>query len=141
MGRPEDLYSLFVSDKGMDTIVQKIITRAKKDRDVLALAYFGSFARGEKHRDVDICIFLMPKKYAERELSKKKMQYTQENEKYDIQIFQQLPVYIRDRIFREARFIYCADEDILYDLFFAHEREYEHFKPRYEDYLGAVADG
>lgn len=125
----------------MDKTVQKIVEQAKKDSDVLAVAYFGSYARNESHRDIDVCIFLMPKKYDERKLSKKKMQYAQENEKYDVQVFQQLPLYIRDRIFREAKFVYCRDEDALYDLFFAHQREYEHFKPIYEGYLEAVAHG
>ncbi|MBI2666676.1 nucleotidyltransferase domain-containing protein [Candidatus Woesearchaeota archaeon] len=99
------------------------------------------YARGESFRDVDVCIFLMSGSYSPLEISKKKLAYTQEQEKYDVQIFQQLPLYLRKRVFQDAKFVYCRAENLLYDLFFSTEREFEHFKPIYENYLEAVAHG
>lgn len=125
----------------MDLIIQTIIEKAKKDKTVLAVALFGSYARGEPHRDIDICVFLMPRKYSQLQMTEKRMEYMPLNEKYDLQIFQQLPLYIRKRILEEAKILYCKDEDELYDAYFHTAREYTHFEHIYEGYLEAVANG
>ena len=118
-----------------------IISRAKKDKLVLAVALFGSYARGEAHRDIDICIFLQPKTYSQLDLSKKKLSYQPDNEKYDVQIFQQLPLYIRKRILKEGRILYCKDEDTLYDTYFRTIKDFNLFELYYEQYLAAVERG
>lgn len=119
--------------------IQEILEKAKKDKQVLAVGIFGSVARGEEnYRDIDICIFLQAASYTSYELSGKLLEYTHHNEKYDVQIFQQLPLYIRIPIINEGKIIFCKDEDALYDLYFATLRDYEHFKPIYEGYLEAV---
>ncbi|MBI3031964.1 nucleotidyltransferase domain-containing protein [Candidatus Woesearchaeota archaeon] len=120
-------------------VIQEIIEKAKKDKQVLAVSIFGSVARGEQYsRDIDICIFLKPHKYTSYELSGKLLEYAHHNEKYDVQIFQHLPLYIRIPIINEGKIIFCKDEDALYDLYFGTLRDYEHFKPIYEGYLEAV---
>lgn len=128
-------------DKVIEKAINSIIEKAKKDEDVLAVALFGSYARGETYRDIDICIFLKNKKYDKYFLSKKKLQYTQPNEKYDVQVFQLLPIYIRKRILKEAKILYCRDEDMLYDIYFLTIEEFEDFKPLYEGYLEVVQNG
>ena len=125
----------------MDKIINQIVAKAKKDPAVLAIAFFGSYAWKEKYNDIDICIFLFPKEYSAKELSKKKMKFIPENEKYDVHIFQQLPLYIQERILQEGKIIYCKEENALYDLYFSTQRELEHFRPMYESYLKAVAHG
>lgn len=125
----------------MDTIIQGIVEKAKKDEMVLAVALFGSYARGEPHRDIDICIFLKPKKYSQLEMSEKRMEYIPLSEKYDLNVFQQLPLYIRKRILKEGKILYCKDEDVLYDVYFQTIKDFELFEPHYEQYLGAVANG
>ncbi len=125
----------------MDKVIKGIIEKAKKDPLVLAIALFGSYARGEPYRDIDICIFLMPAKFTALELSEKKLEYTTANEKYDVQIFQQLPLYIRKRILKEGKILYCRNEDQLYDTYFGTLRDYVHFEPIYHGYLEAVAHG
>lgn len=125
----------------MDIVVQKIIARAKKDSSVVAVALFGSFARGEKHRDVDICIFLKPREYSELTLSQKRMEYTPEEEMYDVEIFQQLPLYVQQRILKDAKVLYCKDEGTLYDIYFITLRDFDHFQHIYEGYLKAVENG
>ena len=122
-------------------VIQDLRREAKTDPEVLAVAFFGSYARGEEYRDIDICIFLSPKEYSPLELSQIKLSYTPEDEHYDVQVFQQLPLYIQARILNEAKIIYCKNEDQLYDLYFAVEREFEHFKPIYESYLEGVESG
>lgn len=125
----------------MDKIIKGIIEKARKDTSVLAIAIFGSYARGEPYRDIDICIFLVPGKFTALELSEKKLEYAPASEKYDVQIFQQLPLYIRKRILKDGKILYCRDEDLLYDAYFGTLRDYIHFEPIYEGYLEAVAHG
>lgn len=122
-------------------VVEKIIERTKSDSSVLAVALFGSSARGEPYNDIDICIFLNPAKYESSYLSKKYLNYTYENEKYDIEIFQHLPMYIRERILKDAKIIYCKDEDLLYELYYQTIRELGHYRPIYEEYLEEVING
>jgi hypothetical protein len=57
----------------------------------------------------------------------------------DIRIFQQLPLYIRRRILREGRTIYCGDEDAMYQLSYRTAQQFADFKPIYEAYLAEVA--
>src|SRR3989338_8928077 len=97
----------------MDKNIQRLIEKAKKDKKVIALAYFGSYARVEKHRDIDICIFLKSKEYTALKLSELKLKYTSEEEKYDPQVFQQLPLYVQKEIIKDAKFIYIKNEDEL----------------------------
>ncbi len=125
----------------MDKVIEKIIMNAKKDPVVIAVALFGSYARGESHRDMDICIFLRSGKYSPAELFDRRLKFTPPEEKYDVQLFQQLPLYIQKRILKEGKIIYCKDEDALYDLCFATLRDYVHYQPIYEAYLEAVANG
>ncbi len=125
----------------MDKVIQSLIKKAKKDPRILAVALFGSYARGEQYNDIDLCIFLVPKHYSSLELSRIKMEYVPENEKYDLHLFQELPLYIKQRVLNEAKFIYRKNEDLLYDLYFETSRQYLFFQPIYENYLKGVAHG
>ncbi len=121
--------------------LSNIIDQAKKDKDILAVSIFGSFARKEEYNDIDICIFLRKKK-TNLEMSKKKINYMKNaGEKIDINIFQQLPLYVRHRILKEGKFIFCANDDELYDLAYLTAKEWEDFKPIYKSYLEGVKHG
>lgn len=118
--------------------LKKIIEKAKRDGDVLAVILFGSYARGEKFSDVDVCILLKPKKYEPLFLSKKRLEYLMHFPAIDIQVFQQLPLYIRMRVLKDNRVIFCRNEDLLYDVAFDTIREFEYYKPVYREYLESV---
>ena len=53
--------------------ILKIIGKAKKDKQVIAVALFGSSLNG-KGRDIDICIIL-DRKYSNLEMSKKRLYF------------------------------------------------------------------
>lgn len=125
----------------MDKTIRKITQQAQKDQAVIAIAFFGSYARGEPHRDIDVCIFLKPAEYTPEFLSSQKFKYTPEDEKYDVQVFQQLPLYIQKRILKEAKMVHCKNEDLLYDLYFLTLRDFGHYEHIYESYLEAVESG
>ena len=77
--------------------LREIIRRAEEDKDILAVIVYGSFARGERYNDIDVCLVLNPGKYSKLELSRKKLDYASLVPSYiDIQIFQQLPLYIKN---------------------------------------------
>ncbi len=118
-----------------------LLKKAKSDKGVIAVALFGSYARNEPYRDLDVCLFLTPQKYTKIELSQKRMDYMQDDETIDVQVFQQLPLYIQIRILKDAKILYCRDMDALYDIYFATLREYDHYKYIYEGYLEAVSYG
>ena len=120
--------------------LEDLFEKVRADKDILALIVFGSYARGEEYSDIDTCLVLEPKEYPELYLSKKRLQYlSQVSDKFDVQIFQQLPLYIKIRVLKEGKVLFCKDEDTLYELVFKTLKEFEDFKPRYYDYLEAIA--
>ena len=129
----------------MDTSVKKhlntIIEEVKTDKEILALFLFGSTARKEndKHSDIDICLVLTPRSYNPRELSQKKLSYLKRFN-LDIQVFQQLPIYIKTRVLKEGKVLHCKDEDALYDIAFTVIQEFADFEPIYRDYLKEVGN-
>lgn len=57
------------------------------------------------------------------------------DDRYDIQIFAHLPLYVRVEVLR-GEVIYCPDERILYDVAYQTIREFDDFKHRLYDYIG-----
>lgn len=57
------------------------------------------------------------------------------DDRYDIQIFSHLPLYVRTEALR-GKVVYCTDERFLYDVAYRTIREFDDFKPRLYDYIG-----
>jgi predicted nucleotidyltransferase len=119
----------------------KIIEEVATDKEILAVFLFGSTARKEngKYSDIDICLVLTPRSYTPRELSQKKLSYLKRFN-LDIQVFQQLPIYIKTRVMKEGKVLHCKNEDALYDIAFTVIQEFADFEPIYKDYLKEVGD-
>lgn len=127
-------------DKKINKEIKKLIERAKKDRKIIAVALFGSSLK-RKGRDIDICLFL-DKKYPNLEMSKKRLEYLGEvSDKMDIQIFQQLPIYIRARILKECKILLEKNSDLLYEIAFDTIKEFGFYKKLYVMYLNEVKNG
>jgi hypothetical protein len=126
----------------MDKEYTAIIERTADDPEVLALMIYGSHARGDAvgASDVDMYLVLRAGKYEDLTLSNKKLSYLRDFD-FDVQVFQQLPLYIRVRVLREGKLIFCANEDQLYDLAYRTAQQFEDFKPIYYAYLKEVAHG
>ena len=122
--------------------LKRIVEDVAKDAEILALFLYGSNARAEacEQSDIDLCLVLMPTRYTSKELSQKKLTYLKSFE-LDIQIFQQLPIYIKKRVIKEGKVLYCKDDDALYDLCFTVIRDFADFEHIYRHYLAEVADG
>jgi len=116
----------------------KMMKEVADDEDVLAVLLFGSYVRDVKFSDIDICIIVQPKSFDALSLSKKRLEYLTDFPEYDVRIFQQLPLYVRIRVLKEGKIVFCRDEDALYDLAVGVVREFEYFKPIYKTYLEGV---
>ena len=122
----------------MNVQLERIEKRAAKDEDVLAVILFGSYARKEVARDVDVCIVMFPEKVSRS--FDKRVEYSS-TEKLDVHVFQKLPLYIRKRILKEGNVLHCKDEGLLYDIAIKTAKEFELFRPKYELYLEGIAHG
>ncbi len=120
--------------------IARLLQQAAHDADVLAVMLYGSAARGEasSDSDVDVCLLLTPGRRTAAQMSAKRLDYLQEVD-LDVQVFQQLPVYIRQRVLKEGRVLFARDEDRLYDLAFRTVQAFEDFRPRYQAYLNEVS--
>ena len=119
--------------------LDKLVSKAKKDKEILAAMVFGSYARGEKHRDIDVCLVLS-KELENGAMSRKRLAYVSESG-LDVHVFQQIPLYIRVRVLREGKVLFCRDLDALYDVAGQTVREFAYFEPAYKGYLEAVKHG
>ncbi|NYB52135.1 MAG: nucleotidyltransferase domain-containing protein [Methanobacteriaceae archaeon] len=120
----------------VEAILGKLQHLMEKDQDILAVIIYGSYARGEEARDVDLCLVLFPDKVGKG--LDKRIEYSY-YDVVDVQVFQDLPIYIRPRIIREGKVIHVKDEDMLYDVAIETSKEYELYRPKYELYLDSVA--
>lgn len=118
----------------------ELVNTAKLDEEILAVILFGSSARREnlRYSDVDICLILKPQGYSAKYLSSKKLKYLKEFN-LDIQIFQQLPIYIKKRVVKEGKILFCKDENEMYKIAFKTIEEFTDFEHIYRDYLKEVA--
>jgi len=113
-----------------------------RDSSVLAVLLFGSRARGDfkKDSDTDLCLVLMPRLYTSRELSSYKLRYHSKIDA-DLHIFQQMPIYIQQRVLQDGKVLWCRDQDALYEVAFRVIREFGDYEHFYREYLEEVAHG
>ncbi len=121
--------------------INKLINVARLDEEILAVILFGSsrYKKNIRYSDVDICLILKQKNYPAKYLSYKKLRYIKEFN-LDIQIFQQLPIYIKKRVIKEGKVLFCREQDELYKIVFKMIEEYNDFEHIYREYLEEVAN-
>lgn len=94
----------------MSEELEKLIRNLKKDfrefaAECIGILLYGSYAKGEntKRSDVDVCIVRPSKQTVNRILNRL-------GGKYDIRVFEELPLYVRIDIVRSHVRIYAKDE-------------------------------
>ncbi len=119
--------------------IDQLLARAQNDPAVLAVILFGSVARHEQgpRSDVDVCLVLSPALPRPIRASMR-LAYSKESD-LDVQIYQDLPVFVRRRVLREGKVLLVKDENLLYDVAFRTMKEVEDFRRIHDDYLGRVA--
>jgi predicted nucleotidyltransferase len=120
--------------------VDGILTKAKKDADVVAVFLFGSRARGGSvpGSDADVCLVLRPGNYGPMVVHQKRLSYLKEGNA-DVHVFSQLPLYIRRRVLKEGKILLCQDDDLLYEIAFRTAQAFEDFRHLYYGYLEELA--
>jgi len=103
----------------------KELKKLKNNKKIEAIYLFGSQATNTANplSDIDICIF---GKFSNDEKSKV---YSLLGEKYDISFFEDLPTWVKIRVFREGKALFIRNKSHLYDYLFNTIREYEDFLP------------
>lgn len=138
-----------LSDNGRDLpsrdAIAAVIAKAEGDPSVLAVILFGSAARGEAGpaSDTDLCLVLDPSVAGEEDSPDTRLAYFEASptDRVDIRVFQQLPIYVRQRVLQDGAVLFCRDEARLYELAYRTVQAYEDFRPRYRRYLDEVAHG
>lgn len=109
--------------------------------NVRFIILYGSVAEGRatETSDIDLCIY-----YEGSREESQMFRFTALSElcddRYDIQIFGNLPLYVKKEVLR-GRVLYCPDERFLYTTAIETIRDYDAFKHRLDDYLGIKAIG
>jgi hypothetical protein len=122
--------------------LEKIKEKAIKDKDVLGVILFGSYARkkSKPFSDIDVCIVLQPKKFDNLFMTNKRLEYLElVPDKYDIQIFQQLPIFIRTRILKDGKILLNKDYNLMFNIALNTIKGFDLFKKHYHYCIEGVA--
>lgn len=100
--------------------VEKDFSFLFNKKEVLAILLYGSVAKGEEtpRSDVDICIIApacKDKAYLLREVFKNIDVFSK---KYDVRIFEELPLYLQIQVIQQHEVIYAKDVYELYEYFY-----------------------
>ncbi len=105
-------------------------------KKVRFIILYGSVAEGREKAgsDIDLAVYYDG---GREEASRFRFAVLSElaDDRYDIQIFSHLPLYIRTEVLR-GKVLYCPDERFLYDVAYRTIREFDDFKHRLYDYIG-----
>lgn len=123
-------------EQSMSEVTKKI--KAIGGDKVRFVILYGSAAKGllTKLSDIDIAVFYIGDK-SERFEFRKKILGRVSNE-FDIQIFQDLPLYIQKDVLSTGEVIYSVDYRETFEIFMKIIRGFEDFKPRLEVYYSGL---
>lgn len=116
--------------------IQELIDKLSKDPEIYGLIRYGSSVESSNFNDIDLCIV------SQKDIAvKKKYQYRVFlPEKFDIHFFHDLPLYIQNKILKNAINEYIKDYNNFFDICVESIKRYSLFKPHYKLYLEAVLD-
>jgi len=114
----------------------------KKDKSIIAVLLFGSYITNKPYaRDIDICIVL-DNKYTKKEIFNKLIKISGSMpDKFDIKIYQDLPLYIKKRILEKNKILFCKDEDRLYEIAMETLKDFNLFEKGYNYYMEGILNG
>lgn len=117
---------------------EELLTQIKRDfsiiiqnKDILGILLFGSYAVGDQtnRSDIDICV-VAPNEDPVKFLSYILQNINVSKKKYDIRLFQELPLYIKIRIIHNGILIYSPDKYDLYEYFYFYRKLWNDQKHR-----------
>ena len=119
--------------------LERVAEEAKRDKHVAAVLLFGSHAgkRASKNSDIDICLLFSDRNTA----SGRELEFSSISDAVDVSDFYSLPIYIRKRILKDGKVLFCRNERLLYDASLKTIKEYRHYGRHYNYYLRRIANG
>lgn len=103
----------------------KTFEMLKKNKKINSVHLFGSNVTKKSNSlsDINICII------GSLDSDEKLKIISLFPENYDVYFFENLPIWMKIRVFREGRVLFVKDRNRLYETLFATIREYEDFLP------------
>lgn len=105
--------------------IQKIAKEISKIKGVDAVFLFGSYATKKNNAlsDIDLCVFGKLSEKSKKEV----LRFS--SEKLDISLFDELPIWIKTRVFRDGKSLINKNEKKIREITFKTMHELEDFKP------------
>lgn len=112
-----------------------VVRASKEFKKVEFIILYGSVAAGRANKlsDVDVCVYFGGGKDEAFDFQVK-LSY---DEKIDVQMFQQLPLYVRIEVLK-GKVLYAKSKRFVYDVAYRTIQEFEDFKPYYYEYINAI---
>ncbi len=114
---------------------EEVIARVRKDLEslfdeVFAVMLYGSWASGEEHvgSDIDICL-VAPDSKDKIALQRKAFALIRD-EKYDVRIFELLPLFLKAEVMEKGVVVYSRDVYELYEYFYFYRKLWDEQKHR-----------
>ena len=102
-----------------------------KKKDILGILLYGSYSKRQNvnRSDIDICI-VAPNEDLHQLLSFVLQNINVSAKKYDVRIFNELPLYIKIHIIEDGLLIYSSNKLDLYEFFFIYRKLWDDQKHR-----------
>ena len=119
----------------LNKVIEKINSLDESGKVRFVIRY-GSSVSGTMTEDSDLDLAIYYDGKDDNELSRYRFKVLSSlfDDIYDIQIFQQLPLYVRTEVLK-GDVVYCRDRIFLYDVAWQTVKEFDAFKHRYYDYI------
>ena len=109
-------------------------------KKIKLIILYGSFAEGKQTSlsDIDLAVYYDGEKEERFKFRMKILGNV--NDKFDIQTFQDLPLYVKKEVLK-GKVIYCKESRFIYELERRTSKEFDDFKYRFYDYIkgGVIA--
>jgi len=128
------------SKKSLEPDISNVITKIKDfgGDQIRFIVLYGSSAKGKSTNlsDIDIAVFHSGDK---RERFQFRMKILGRiGNKFDIQTYQDLPLYIQNEILSNGEVLYFSEFAEIFNIFMKTIREFEDFKPHLELYYSSM---
>ncbi len=102
-------------------------------KDILGILLFGSYSKSQNtnRSDIDMCI-VAPNEEPHQLISFILQNINVDSNRYDIRLFNELPLYIKIHIIEDGILIYSSIELDLYEFFYIYRKLWEDQKHRQE---------
>jgi uncharacterized protein len=120
------------NENEIELTVEKIKKIGKEKVKFIVL--YGSFSKQKQTpmSDIDLAVYYDDSK--ENRFRFRMKILGEVKEKFDIQIFQDLPLYVKNEVLK-GKVLYCSDHKILYETDRMTYQDFEEFKHRLFDYI------